>query len=88
MTWVQTRKITSVSELTGGRRGVAAPGCPRWCDGRRDADDRDAVFHGCYLERVGGVIIAFSLMQPRDPARAGGGPVILPPAPTMIRCRS
>jgi len=54
-----------------------AEGCPAWCAGHHQADDRDAAFHGCNVAERDGASVALSCIEYRNPAKTGSTVVIL-----------
>jgi len=62
-------------QTANGNAGTATqPSCPRWCDGRHEADGSGAVVHTAVLARSGTVALSLSLT--RDPAHTSDAPVI------------
>ena len=54
-----------------------AEGCPAWCDGQHQADDRDAAFHACIVAERDGAYVALSRIEYHDPAQTGSTVIIL-----------
>jgi hypothetical protein len=55
----------------------AAEGCPAWCAGQHQADDREAAFHACIVAERDGASVALSCIEPHDPAQTGSTVIIL-----------
>ena len=56
---------------------LAAEGCPAWCAGQHQADDREAAFHACIVAERDGASVALSCIEPHDPAQTGSTVIIL-----------
>ncbi|MGD0937186.1 MAG: hypothetical protein ABR922_21775 [Streptosporangiaceae bacterium] len=56
---------------------LPAEGCPAWCAGQHQADDRDAVFHACIVAERDGASVALSCIEYHDPAQTGSTVIIL-----------
>jgi hypothetical protein len=56
---------------------LPAEGCPAWCAGQHQADDRDAVFHACIVAERDGASVALSCIEYYDPAQTGSTVIIL-----------
>ena len=56
---------------------LPAEGCPAWCTGRHQADDRDAAFHACIVAERDGASVALSCIDYHDPAQTGNTVIIL-----------
>jgi len=56
---------------------LAAAGCPAWCTGQHQADDRDAAFHACIVAERDGASVALSCIEYHDPAQTGSTVIIL-----------
>ena len=56
---------------------LPAEGCPAWCTGQHQADDRDAAFHACIVAERDGASVALSCVQYHDPAQTVSTVVIL-----------
>jgi hypothetical protein len=54
-----------------------AEGCPAWCAGQHQADDRDAAFHACIVAERDGASVALSCIEYHDPAQAVSTVIIL-----------
>ena len=56
---------------------LPAKGCPAWCTGQHQADDRDAAFHACIVAERDGASVALSCIEYHDPAQTVSTVVIL-----------
>lgn len=56
---------------------LPAEGCPAWCAGQHQADDRDAVFHACIVAERDGASVALSCIEYYDPAQTDSTVIIL-----------
>ena len=56
---------------------LPADGCPAWCAGQHQADDRDAAFHAWIVAEGDGASVALSCIEYHDPARTGSTVIIL-----------
>lgn len=56
---------------------LPAEGCPPWCTGQHQADDRDAAFHACIVAERDGASVALSCIEYHDPAQTVSTVVIL-----------
>lgn len=56
---------------------LPARGCPAWCTGQHQADDRDAAFHACIVAERDGASVALSCIEYHDPAQDVSTVVIL-----------
>ena len=56
---------------------LPAEGCPAWCAGQHQADDRDAAFHACIVAERDGASVALSCIDYHDPAQTGNTVIIL-----------
>jgi hypothetical protein len=56
---------------------LPAEGCPAWCAGQHQADDRDAAFHACIVAERDGASVALSCTEYHDPAQSVSTVIIL-----------
>jgi len=56
---------------------LPAEGCPAWCAGQHQADDRDAAVHACIVAERDGASVALSCIEYHDPAQTGSTVIIL-----------